>query len=1066
LIERAGQVVSSAELFATVWPKTSIEESGLRVHIAALRKALGDGQSGRRFITSIRGRGYMFAAEVERISSGGSYASPLGPTIPNGREHVPIPLVREDMKGDDRNRKEVISFGQFRLFPAERLLERDGKAVHIGGRALDILIFLAKRAGEVVSKRDLVAGVWTDVNVDEGSLRFHMAALRKALGDGQSGARYVINVPGRGYCLVAPASRSVSPDTSHAEATILANYQMLPRQVTTIVGRQEAIQQIAEEISAKRFVSVVGPGGIGKTTVAVAVAHRLLAEFDTAVHFLDLSALNNAQLISSALASALGRVVHSHDPLPSLISFLKDKRMLLVLDSCEHLIEGAARLSGLIFQEAPAVHILATSREALRIDGEHVHRLFPLVCPPESGALNASDVLAFSAAQLFVDRVKASTNRFELSDADARLVAEICSRLDGIALAIELAAGRVSAFGIQGTAALLNSRFELLWQGKRTALPRHQTLSATLDWSYDLLSQNERVILRRLALFVGDFTLEAARVVAADGDIDEAHVVNVIAGLVEKSLISSDIDAVPARYRLLDTTRAYVLKKPIDRDQTDAIARRHASFFCQYLADAKRAGEGAQATDSFAHSVGFVGNVRAALEWSFGAGGDRSIGISLAAASAQFFLERSLLTECHSWCERAILVLNDSLTDGRREMELQAAFGVSLMFTQGNKEEVKAAYMRGLELADSLGDSQYQLALLSAMHIYMMRIGDFRGALMVSQRSEAIAKALGDSPSLMLVDWMSGAAHHFLGNQAAARVACETALQPARLPRWANFTRLGYDRRVLTVIALARTLWLTGYPDQAAKAARFTVEQAESLEQPLMLGISLLYTAYVFLWTGDWQSGHEIIEGLVAHAERYSLRPYHAVGHGLRGQLSIKRGDPEGGLELVRECLETLQENRHLILATVFASDLADGLAMVGKFDEALVTIDRAIAQVGDTGDSFDMPEMLRIKGNILSRLGTPQSAHAEDLLLRSLDLARKQSALSWELRTATSLARLWSPHRAAEALALLAPIYKQFKEGFDTKDVRAARMLVEELRSSAHGPAESITARVRVRRK
>jgi predicted ATPase len=182
--------------------------------------------------------------------------------------------------------------------------------------------------------------------------------------------------------------------------------------------------------------------------------------------------------------------------------------------------------------------------------------------------------------------------------------------------------------------------------------------------------------------------------------------------------------------------------------------------------------------------------------------------------------------------------------------------------------------------------------------------------------------------------------------------------------------------------------------------------------------------------------------------------------------LSIKRGDPEGGLELVRECLETLQENRHLILATVFASDLADGLAMVGKFDEALVTIDRAIAQVGDTGDSFDMPEMLRIKGNILSRLGTPQSAHAEDLLLRSLDLARKQSALSWELRTATSLARLWSPHRAAEALALLAPIYKQFKEGFDTKDVRAARMLVEELRSSAHGPAESITARVRVRRK
>jgi predicted ATPase/DNA-binding winged helix-turn-helix (wHTH) protein len=505
----------------------------------------------------------MFAAEVEQMQSGGS---------------VRI-AGREEKKSGNRNPTEVIAFGQFRLLPAERLLEKDGRTVHIGGRVLDILIFLAKQAGEVVSKRDLVAGVWSDVNVDECSLRFHMAALRKALGDGQSGARYVINVPGRGYCLVAPASRSVSPDTPHAEAALLAHYQILPRQVIGIVGRQEAIRQIAEEIPAKRFVSVVGPGGIGKTTVAVAVAHRMLAEFDGAIHFLDLSALNNAPLISSALASALGLVVHSHDPLPSLVSFLTDKRILLVLDSCEHLIEGTAGLSELIFKEAPAVHILATSRESLRIDGEHVYRLFPLDCPPESAELKASDVLTFSAAQLFVERVMASNNRFELSDADAPLVAEICSRLDGIALTIELAAGRVNAFGVQGTAALLNSRFELLWHGKRTALPRHQTLSATLDWSYDLLSQSERVILRRIAVFVGGFTLEAARVVAADDDIDEAQVANAVADLVEKSLISSDIQAVPARYRLLDTTRAYVLEKPIDKDQMAALARQHARFF-------------------------------------------------------------------------------------------------------------------------------------------------------------------------------------------------------------------------------------------------------------------------------------------------------------------------------------------------------------------------------------------------------------------------------------------------------------------------------------------------------
>ena len=1054
LIARAGQVVSGAELFAIVWPNTSIEESALRVHIAALRKALGDGEPGTPFIVSVRGRGYMFVAEVKRISSGRNVASPLGSAIPNGRDHVPIPLVsgRDKMKSDNRN-TEVVAFGQFRLFPAKRLLEKDGSAVHIGGRALDILIFLAERAGEIVSKRDLVARVWAEVNVDEGSLRFHMAALRKVLGDGQSGARYVTNVPGRGYCLVAPVSRSDSPATSHAEATVLAHNQILPSQVTGIVGRQETIQQIAEEILAKRFVSVVGPGGIGKTTVAVAVAHGLLAEFDGAVHFLDLGALNNAQLISSALALALGLVVHSPDPLPSLVSFIKDKRILLVLDSCEHLIEGTAGLSELIFKEAPTVHILATSRESLRIDGEHVYRLFPLDCPPESAELKASDVLAFSAAQLFAERVAANISHFQLSDADAPFVAEICSRLDGIALAIELAAGRVNALGIQGTAALLNSRFELLWQGKRTALPRHKTLSATLDWSYDLLSQGERVILRRLAVFVGGFTLEAAQVVAADDDIDEDQVVNAVADLVEKSLISSDIRAVPARYRLLDTTRAYVLEKPIDSGQVDAIASRHARFYCQYLTDAEQASEGSQASDGFGQPAGLVANVRAALEWCFGTGGDRAIGTSLAAASAQFFLQRSLLTECHYWCERAILALDDGLTDGRREMELRAAFGVSLMFTQGNKEEVKAAYVRGLDLADLLGDPQYQLRLLYALHIYLTRIGDFRGALVVGQRSESIATTLGDPPSLMLAGWMSGGAYHFIGNQAAARASLETALQPARLPRWGRFTGLGYDPRVIAVIALARTLWLSGCPDQAAKAARSAIGQAESLGQPLTLGISLLWNAYVFLWTGDWQSAHEIIERLVAHAERHSLGPYQACGRGLRGELSIKRGDPEGGLELVRGCLETLHESRHLILTTVFASDLAEGLAMVGKFDEALVTVDRAIAQVGDTGDSFDMPEMLRIKGDILSRMAPPQSAQAEDILLRSLDLARRQSALGWRLRTATSLARLWTEHRAAEAVALLAPIYEQFDEGFDTEDVRAARMLVEELRSSAPGP-------------
>jgi predicted ATPase/DNA-binding winged helix-turn-helix (wHTH) protein len=949
--------------------------------------------------------------------------------------------------------KGAVSFGPFRLLPAERLLEKDGIAVHVGGRALDILIFLVERAGEVVSKKDLVERVWADVTVDEGSLRTHMAALRKVLGDGQSGGRYITNVPGRGYCLVMPISRSNASDAGHVETTASSQFHTLPARLTRMVGREENIRKIAEELSARRFVSVVGPGGIGKTTVAVEVGHTLLAAFDGAVHFLDLGSLNDARLVPGALALTLGLTIHSDNPVPSLLTFLKDKRMLLVLDSCEHVIETLAVLTESIFSEAPQVHILVTSRESLRVEGERVHRLFPLDCPSSDEGLKASEVLAFPAAQLFIERVAANSSQFELSDSDAPIVAEICLKLDGIALAIELAAGQVNAYGIRGIATLLNDRFRLSWQGRRTALPRHQTLSAALDWSYNLLSELEREILRRLAVFVGTFTLEAARSVVAGDGIDEAQVVIAIVNLVAKSLLSSDAAAAPMRYRLLDTTRAYVLGKPIYSEKADAISRRHAVSWCQFL---ERAGAASSNSPKLEGAVlvpsrGHIGDVRAALEWSFSARGDLAVGTSLAAASAPFFLEMSLLTECHRWTERAILALDEGSIGTRREMELQASLGVSLMFTQGNKEEVRTAFTRGLELAEALGDPSSQLPLLRGLHIYLTRIGDFHRALTVGQRSKTVAEGLNDRAGTMMADWMLGVAHHLIGNQADAIVHCESAMTRAPTRRWSNIIRLGYDHRIIALVAFARALWLRGYSEKAVEVARYTVKEAELLGHPLTICISMIWTVYVFLWSGDWLSAEEIIERIIAHAAKHSLGPYHAVGLGLKGELSIKRGPAEAGVQLLRGCLETLHASRHEILTTVFASDLAEGLAMMGQFDEALATIDGAIAQVGGTGESFDMPEMLRIKGHILGSSARFDFLNAENCLLQSLERARKQSALAWELRTATTLARLWSGHnRAADGLELLAPVCAKFTEGFDNSDLKAAKHLLDELRRSA----------------
>src|SRR5262249_4696546 len=271
--------------------------------------------------------------------------------------------------------------------------------------------------------------------------------------------------------------------------------------------------------------------------------------------------------------STLGVAIQSGNAIPDLIAYLQDKRMLLVLDSCEHVIEAAAALAEQILQNAAAVQILATSREPLRAKGERLHRLSPLELPVSSSELTASAALAFPSVQLFVERAAANLDGFELTDADAPVVADICRKLEGMPLAIELAATRVDAFGVRQLSALLDDRIRLLKYGRRTALPRHRTLTAALDWSYEFLPEDERVLLRRLSVFSSVFTLDSASAVAADAKTD---VVEGVANLVAKSLVSADVGGAVVQYRLLDTTRAYAMQKLIESGEVEDYVRRHA----------------------------------------------------------------------------------------------------------------------------------------------------------------------------------------------------------------------------------------------------------------------------------------------------------------------------------------------------------------------------------------------------------------------------------------------------------------------------------------------------------
>src|SRR5450432_900359 len=597
--------------------------------------------------------------------------------------------------------KDVISFGPFTLMASERLLTKQGATLHLGARTLDTLIALASRPNEVVSKRDLMAEVWPDVTVEEGSLRFHIAELRKALGGGKAGARYISTLAGRGYCFVAPVTRSSNRANVLPAAAASFPHTNLPNPLLRMVGRGDDVFRLSSQLNASRFVTIVGTGGVGKTTVAVAVGHHLIEAFIGAVLFVDLGMLSDPGLVATTAASMLGLSVQSNDATPSLIAYLRDKRILLILDNCEHLVEAVAALASRIFVAAPHVHILATSREALQVEHEHVYRLDPLACPPDDSGLTAAAVQNFPAVQLFIERAAASGVRLDFGDAEAAIVVGICRKLDGVALAIELAARRVDAYGLAQTAALLDQRLTLLWLGPRTAPARQKTLQATLDWSYGLLSELERVVLRRLAVFVGHFTIDAALAVATSASVDQALVFGAIDSLVAKSMVATSPLGAMMRYRLLDTTRAYALQIIIDDADALDLSTRHASYFRRWLEqNGKEWSSLSSGIERASHFAG-VNNVRVALEWCFSQGGNIELGVSLAAAATQVFLAMSLLPECHRWSKFALLALDDAARGGREEMHLQTALGVSLMFTRGGQDAARVALNRGLAIAEA-----------------------------------------------------------------------------------------------------------------------------------------------------------------------------------------------------------------------------------------------------------------------------------------------------------------------------------------------------------------------------
>jgi predicted ATPase/DNA-binding winged helix-turn-helix (wHTH) protein len=953
-----------------------------------------------------------------------------------------------------------VAFGRFRVLPHRRELLADGRPVKLGGRAFDVLITLLEERGSVVSREELIRRVWPNRVVEEKNLHAQISVLRTVLG---AERELIRTVPGHGYQFTGEIRvLSGNPD-ERAGATMAAAQPApalpptnLPAPVSELIGRDDELCEILA-LAAHRLVTLTGPGGIGKTRLALAAARRLLPQFADGVWLAEFSSLADPALVPATVAAAVGLELGAGEVSAQRVAqTLADRQLLLVLDTCEHMIAAAAAMVETVLRACSGLRVIATSREPLRAEGEQTYPVPPLAVPAEDTEAE-DDPLQYGAVQLFVVRSRANGAYVSEDRHGTAAIAAICRQLDGIPLAIELAAARAAALGIEEVAAHLDDRFRLLLTGgRRTALPRHQTLRATLDWSYELLAEVERVLLRRLGVFAGAFSLEAASAVAASAELAPAEVVYGLFDLVAKSLVVAEVEGRRiARYRLLDTTRAYALEKLGESDERERLARRHAEYGRDLFEQAEAEWETRPTAEWLADYGRQIDNLRAALDWAFSPGGDASIGLVLTAAAVTLWMHLPLLDECRTRVERALAAITgEEKANARCEMKLHAAFGASLMYTRGSVPEAGAAWTKALEIAESLDDAEYQLRSLWGLWSFHMRGGQHRLALAQARRFCSLAANRSDPNDRLIGDRLIGVLEHFLGDQPSARRHLEHMLAdyvpPAGKP---EINRFQLDPRMTAGAFLARVLWLQGFPDQATRIAENSIEDARAANHVTSLCPALALAACpIALWTGNLTAAESCIGTLLDHSTRHPLARWRAFGRGYEGVLAIKRGDVASGLRLLRAGFDALGEANTIFRFSVFLSEMAEALGRAGQIADGLAEIEEAIELCHRTEEHWVMSELLRIKSELLLLHGAPAAeAAAEDHFRQALDWARRQGALSFELRAATSLARLQRDQgRPADAIALLQPVYDRFTEGFETADLKTAKMLLDALAEHA----------------
>lgn len=512
----------------------------------------------------------------------------------------------------------------------------------------------------------------------------------------------------------------------------------LPPQLTSFVGRDAVVSDIKTLIAHHRLVTLTGTGGAGKTRCAIQVGTELLDASGEGVWLAELAPISDPALLASVVAQSLNVQEQPNSPiLDTLLAYLKRKRLLLILDNCEHVIDEARHVAGAILHDCPEVRILGTSREPLSISGEATYRMPSLAIPEKPETLFSEGAARYGAVQLFVDRAVLSNDRFTFTKENAPHVTEICRRLDGIPLAIELAAARVKVLSLQQLAQKLDERFRVLTGGDRGALPRHRTMRALIDWSYDLLSNDERALFRKLSIFAGGFTLQTASAVCRDERIDDSAVLDLLSSLVDKSLVQVEAVETGTRYQLLESTRQYAREKLRESGEESGAARAHAGAFVALAEQFDRDFERPQMHAWFAHVQPELENMRSALAWAFSEHGDILVGQQLAGAP-RFGWLRFALPEGRHWVRLALSTV-DAATPAAVEAKLylaEALLNAGFMEHKASYAAAEKALARYRSVADDPLAIAYARRCAGSALVYLGRVAEGERLL-----TEALAAA-------------------------------------------------------------------------------------------------------------------------------------------------------------------------------------------------------------------------------------------------------------------------------------------------------------------------------------